>query len=189
MQIKVLERQTAGYSQQVLVTFLRRTLFPSSFFNQPVPVRGICFIAGAESFQLARGLAETELGLGTISLQMEAMTIANWHDITNLITQPRAEVSKVGFILRDLDLAAPDLQQKVADTLAAADNVLWLATASDQQKLSPEVKLPMLVYLGLSQAGNMSFLAQNGQRLQIDKPATPSKQTDETGRICRVNQR
>ena len=92
-----------------------------------------------------------------------------WRELRNLLTRPRAEVSKVGVLLRDLDLVAPSLQDQVADFLGVADNVLWFASTSDHRKLSPKLKLPFLLYLGLSQAGRMCFLSQDGQQLLIDK--------------------
>ena len=78
-------------------------------------------------------------------------------------------ISKVGFILHDLDLTSPDLQEKIADVLDVTDNVTWFATARDHRRLSPKLKLPFLVYLGLSPDDKMRFLAQGSQQLQIDQ--------------------
>ena len=167
--MKALERQTAGYSQEGLETFLRSTLFPSAFFDQPVPVRGICFAAGIESATLARQFAEDWLALGTVRFRIEALTPDEWCDLSRLLAPPKAEVSKVGFLLPNLDLAPVEVQEEVAETVLAGETPLWFATARDQQRLIPPLKLAFLVYLGLGSNGCMRFLCQDGQSLLIDE--------------------
>jgi hypothetical protein len=167
--MKAFERQTTGYSEQALEGMFGETLFPSAFFNQPVPVRGVCFAAGEESLQLAHYFVETHLNMGVIAFRMEAMTNEAWRETSGLFTRPRAEVSNVGFLLRDLDLTSPELQEKIAEVLEVTENVLWFATVGDHRRLSPRLKLPFLVYLGLGQNGRMRFMAQSGQQLRIDE--------------------
>lgn len=167
--MKIIERQNVGYSPQVLEDIFRSTLFPSSFFNQPMSVRGVCFAAGLNSSELAREFAEDHLGLGTIGFRMETMTPEIWRATTGLFTSPNAEVSKVGVILHDLDSTSPELQEKVAAGIEAAETNLWFVTANDHRKLTAKLKQSFLVYLGLGPTGKMRFLIQNGQLLQIDE--------------------
>jgi len=167
--MKLIKRSKTGYSQKVLEDFFRSTLFPSSFFNQPKPVRGVCFAAGPESSEMVRDFAETQLGLGTIGFRLEKTTMEAWREITNLFARPKAEVSKVAFLLYDLDLAAPELQEKIADILDVADNTLWFASVGDHRRLSPKLKLPFLVYLGLGSDNRMLFLGQGVQQVVMDE--------------------
>ena len=59
--MKALVRQKEGYSEDMLVSMLRRTSFPSAFFDQPAPVRGVCFTGSPDSAKLARNFAEVRL--------------------------------------------------------------------------------------------------------------------------------
>lgn len=167
--MKALERDIIGYSEECLENFLEATSFPSAFFDQPVPVRGLCFAAGPESLALAKAFAERQLGFGTITLHLATMTVETWRAATHLFTRPGAEVANLGIILPELDLASPVMQEAVAVSVGAIDGVRWFVTARDHRKLSAKLKLPFLVYLGLNPAGKMRFLVQNGQRLQIDE--------------------
>jgi hypothetical protein len=167
--MKALERDIIGYSEQCLENFLEATLFPSAFFDQAVPVRGLCFAAGPDSLAQAKALAEQRLWLGTITLHLATMTVETWRAAPHLFTRPGAEVANLGIILPELDLVSPEMQESVAASVGAIEGVRWFVTARDHRKLSAKLKLPFLVYLGLSPAGKMRFLVQNGQRLQIDE--------------------
>jgi hypothetical protein len=140
--MKIIERPNVGYRPQVLEDIFRSTLFPSSFFNQPMSARGVCFAAGSISSEIARQFAEDHLGLGTIGFCTEAMPPETWRETTNLFTRPKAEVSKVEFILHNLDSASPEFQEKVAEGIDVAETGLWFVTANDHRKLTAMLKMP-----------------------------------------------
>lgn len=73
--IKALVLGNPGYKEKVLEDFSEVTLFASSFFDQPVPVRGVCFSAGGESPELARKFARSWLCLGTLSFHVSSLTL------------------------------------------------------------------------------------------------------------------
>jgi hypothetical protein len=174
--MKVIECQISGYREQTLEDFFHSTLFPSSFFDQPVPVRGVCFAAGADSLQRARDFARNQLGLGTITLGVGNMTLATWRELPEFFASPHADVSRVGFLVPHLDLASHDVQQGMAETLLAGGGALWFATVDDHRRLIPPLKLAFLVYLGLSSKDLMRFLCQSGQRLMIDEGSLKNRE-------------
>jgi len=167
--MKAFERDIIGYSEECLVKFLEATLFPSAFFEQPVPVRGLCIAAGPESLTLARALAEQRLGLGTITLNLATMTVEAWRAATLMFTRPGAEVANLGIILPELDRASAEMQEAVAVSMGAIEDIRWFVTVHDHRKLSAKLKLPLLVYLGLSAEGKMRFLMQSGQQIVMDE--------------------
>lgn len=167
--MKALERQTEGYDGLWLATLLRRTSFASSFFHQPVPVRGVCFAAGPDSSQLARSFAEDRLGLGTFSIPPEAGDPKTWKVLRRLLTHPRTAFQRVGILLPDVDGASSDIQAQVAEIILATDRLLWFPVVSDVRKLLSASTLPLVVYLGLRPHNRMRVLLQSGQQLQIDR--------------------
>ncbi len=175
-QMKALVRDTTGFSEQFLGNLLKSILFPSAFFDHPIPVLGVCFAAGSESLQLACEFAGTFLGLGTICFRMDLMTAVKWEEISRLLVPPQADLSKVAFLLRDLDHAPSALQEAVASTLNAFEGVPWFVTVSDHRRLIPALKTPFVTYLGLSRDNRMQVLVQSGQTLLVDRgsyrPAT-----------------
>jgi len=164
--MKAIERQLPGYSAEGLAGFLERTLF-SAFFDQPV--RGVCFAAGPESLSLARDFAGAHLALGTIVLHLEPMAPEELHTLAQSFLPPQAEFSRVAFILPHLDLAAPDLQTRIAATVSATPGALWFPIVSDHRRLIPALQLLSVIYLGLSPHEQMRFLAVSGQFLSIDE--------------------
>ncbi len=167
--MKVAQRDTPGYSEACLAGMLESFFFPSSFFDQPVCVRGICFAAGAESERLACEFAAGHLKLGTIVLRMGAVTSEDWRAIAVLLRPPKANVSNVAVILPNLDLASGEVQEKLGEVVDAAEGIVWLPTVNDQRGISARLKQHFLVYLGLSRDDKMQFLLQSGQRIQIDE--------------------
>jgi hypothetical protein len=167
--MNALQRQTEGYSEDFLESMLRRTTFPSPFFDQPVRVRGVCFSAGPDSSRLAREFAEGRLALGTVSMPAEAVPAKAWQGLVKFFTHPQTRATKVGFLLQHLDQASKQVQEKVAAAILASETLLWFAAVNDHQKLVLALKMPFLVYLGLGPSGRMQMLIQPGQRLLIDK--------------------
>lgn len=169
LHMKVFERETAGYSDEFIESFFRRSLFSSSFFDQPSPVRGVCFAAGPDSGKLAQEFAQERLSLGTITLRLEKMTPRDWQDLMRFLTKPNADLVKVGILLPNLHLASDSLQGRIAETIQATDNLLWFSSSSDLRKIKPELKRALVVFLGLSPKNRMRFLLQDGQQLLIDQ--------------------
>jgi len=167
--MKVVEAQHTGYRDQAIESLFRSSLFPSSFFDQPVPVRGVCFAAGHDSVRLAQSFAATHLGLGTLTLPINAMTLTDWRHFAKVVAGPRSESNNLGLVLPDLDLASEGFQAKVAESIGATGNTLWFPTATDQRRLIAPLKLALLVYLGLGPNKRMRFLVQSGQHLLIDE--------------------
>lgn len=169
MSLKVMMRETEGYSEAMLESMLHRTLFPSSFFDQPVPVRGVCFAAGPDSAQLARKFAESRLGLGVISLSADAAATRAWQEMSRTLAHPQTTSSRVGVLLPDLDHTSAEAQEHIAKAMLAANNLLWFPSASDHRKLIPALRQALVVYLGLGANNRMQVLIQSGQELQVDK--------------------
>ncbi len=132
-------------------------------------VRGVCFAAGPESLGLARDFARNQLALGTVTFRVGAMALPTWRELTQFFARPQTEVCQVGFLLPDLDLAAHDVQQAIADAILSGTDALWFATVADQRRLIPPLRLAFLVYLGLNPQKGMRFLCQSGQQLIIDE--------------------
>lgn len=167
--MKALELQKTGYSDKSLENLFRSTLFPSSFFDKPELVRGVCFASGAESVQLAQSFAQNELGLGTVTLHLETTRYTDWKDLVRGITPPIGEVANVGIVLPALDLVSEKYQAKISDTILSGGDALWFPTVSDQRRLIPSLKLALLVYLGLGPNERMRFLVQAGQQVVVDE--------------------
>ncbi|WP_414660696.1 hypothetical protein [Horticoccus sp. 23ND18S-11] len=167
--MKVFERQTIGYGADCLASFFRSTLFPSPFFDQPAPVRGICFASGDNALEEARTLAEQTLNVGTIVIRTGDMTPDRWRDLLHTLSPPTLTLSRVALIVPNVDRVAPATQEKIANALLATPpGVPWLITVSDHRKLDAGLTLGLLVYLGLGPNGRMRFLSQSGQHLMID---------------------
>ena len=88
---------------------------------------------------------------------------------SRLLAHPQTESSRVGILLPQLDQTPPQVQQQIAETMLATDKLLWFPSASDLRKLSPTLKLALVVYLGLGSDNRMKILIQPGQQLQIDR--------------------
>jgi hypothetical protein len=168
--MKIFERQTNGYNADCLAGFFRSTLFPSPFFDQPAPVRGICFASGENAFEEARALAEQNLNVGTILIRTGDVTRDGWRDLLQTLSPPKLTLSRVALIVPNADRVAPAGQEKIADALLATPpGASWLITVSDHRNLDARLKLALLVYLGLGPSGRMRFLSQSGQHLMIDE--------------------
>jgi hypothetical protein len=167
--MKAMVRETEGYSEDMLISMLRGTSFPSAFFDQPAPVRGVCFTGSPDSAKLARNFAEGRLRLGILSVASGASTATAWRELKRVLAHPQTESSRVGILLPQLDQTPPQVQQQIAETMLATDKLLWFPSASDLRKLSPTLKLALVVYLGLGSDNRMKILIQPGQLLQIDR--------------------
>jgi hypothetical protein len=110
---KVIVPKAEGYLETLLESMLRCTLFPSSFFDQPVPVRGVCFAAGPDSSQLARNFAERRLGLAVFSMNHEAGTEMAWIEMSRIFTHPQTTFSRMGILLPNLDRTSVEAQRRV----------------------------------------------------------------------------
>jgi len=144
MSAKVIVPDAEGYSEAMLESMLRRTLFPSSFFNLPVPARGVCFAAGPDSSQLPRNFAERRLGLATFSISHEAGTERAWTELCRVFAHPQTTSSRLG-------------------------NLLWFPSANDYRNVIPALRLTLVVYLGLNASNKMQILIQSGQTMEVDK--------------------
>ncbi len=169
MSLKVMVREVEGYSEEMLESMLHRTLFPSSFFNQPVLVRGVCFAAGADSSELARKFAESRLGLAIFSIGHETGTVKAWQEMSRVFTHPQTECSRMGVLLPHLDQSPAEVQELIAKTMLETQKVFWFPSATDFRKIIPVLRLALVVYLGLGEDGKMQVLIQPGQTLEIDK--------------------
>jgi hypothetical protein len=167
--MKAFTREIEGYSEDMLVSMLRRTSFPSAFFDQPAPVRGVCFTGSADSAKLARTFAENRLRLGTLTLGSGASIATAWTELRKVLLHPQTQLSRVGVLLPQLDQTPPEVQKQIAETILATDRLLWFPSASDLRKLNPTLKLALVVYLGLGQVNRMSVLIQPGQTLEIER--------------------
>ena len=167
--MKAMVRETEGYSEDMLISMLHGTSFPSAFFDQPAPVRGVCFTGSPDSAKLARNFAEGRLGLGILSVASGASTATAWRELKRVVAHPQTEFSRVGVLLPQLDQTPPRVQQQIAETMLATDKLLWFPSASDLRKLNPTLKLALVVYLGLGPENRMKILIQPGQLLQIDR--------------------
>jgi len=169
MSTRVIVPEAEGYSEATLDSMMRCTLFPSSFFDQPVPVRGVCFAAGPDSIQLARNFAERRLGLAVISIGHEAGTEKAWEELSRVFVHPQTTVSRVGILLPHLDQTSVEAQQQIVQAMLAANNLLWFPSTDDHRKLIPALNQALVVYLGLGTGNKMQVLIQSGQTLEIDK--------------------
>ncbi len=167
--MKVLERQVTGYSADCLAGFFRSTLFPSPFFDQPAPVRGICFASGKNALDEARTLSERTLKVGTALIRTSEMGPGGWSELLQVLSPPRLSLSRVAVLIPDLDRVALAGQDKIAEALLATPDLPWLVTVTDHRNLNARLKLALLVYLGLDPNGRMRFLAQSGQKIMIDE--------------------
>ncbi|GEM_PF-1495402 len=167
--MKAMVRETEGYSENMLVSMLRRTSFPSAFFDQPAPVRGVCFTGSPDSAQLARTFAERRLRLGVLSVGSGAGIATAWRELKRILAHPQTQFSRVGVLLPQLDQTPPQVQQQIAETILATDKLLWFPSANDLRKLNPTLKLALVVYLGLGSDNRMKILIQAGQLLSIDR--------------------
>jgi hypothetical protein len=166
--MKALTRETEGYSEDLLVSMLRQTSFPSAFFDQPAPVRGVCFTGSPDSAKLARNFAEGRLRLGTLTLGSGASIATAWAELRKVLVRPQTQFSRVGVLLPQLDQTPEEVQKEIAETILATDSLLWFPSASDHRKLNPTLKLALVVYLGLGRVNRMSVLIQPGQILEIE---------------------
>ena len=169
MSAKVIVREAEGYSEALLESMLRSTLFPSSFFDQPVPVRGVCFAAGPASSQLARNFAESKLGLAVFSIGHEAGTEKAWMELSRVFAHPQTTASRLGILLPDLDRIPVEAQQQIVEAMQSANNLLWFPSAVDYRRVIPALRLALVIYLGLNTGSKMQVLIQSGQTLEIDK--------------------
>jgi hypothetical protein len=169
MSTKVMVRETEGYSEALLESMLRSTLFPSSFFDQPVLVRGVCFAAGSDSSQLARNFAEKRLGLAVISIGHESGTEKAWMELSRVLAHPQTTSSRLGILLPDLDRIPVEVHQQIFAATQAANNLQWFPSVADYRKVIPALRLALVVYLGLNTGNKMQVLIQSGQTLEIDK--------------------
>ena len=167
--MKAMVRETEGYSEDMLISMLRGTSFPSAFFDQPASVRGVCFTGSPDSAKLARNFAEARLRLGTLSVGCGESIATTWRELRKVLAHPQTQFSRVGVLLPQLDQAPAAVQQQIAETILATDNLLWFPSANDLRKLNPTLKLALVVYLGLSSENRMKILIQPGQLLQIDR--------------------
>lgn len=167
--MKVMVRETEGYSEDMLESMVLRTSFPSSFFEQLTCVRGVCFAAGPDSTQLARNFAAGRLNLGIFSVSREAITPKAWRELSRVLLLPQTEFSRVGILLPDLDRVPTEVQEQIAQVMLATDKLRWFPTASDHRKLLPALQKALVVYLGLGSNNRMQVLIQPGQMLGIDK--------------------
>jgi hypothetical protein len=169
MSTRVIVSEAEGYSEATLDSMMRCTLFPSSFFDQPVPVRGVCFAAGPDSAQLARDFAERRLGLAVISIGHEAGTHGAWEELSRVFAHPQTTASRIGILLPHLDRTADEVQQQIVQAMLAANNLLWFPSADDYRKVIATLNQALVVYLGLGTSNKMQVLIQSGQTLEIDK--------------------
>lgn len=167
--MKAIVRATEGYSEDMLVSMLGGTSFPSAFFDQPAPVRGVCFTGSPDSARLARTFAEARLGLGILSVAPGASTATAWRELKRLLAHPQTEFSRVGVLLPQLDQTPAQVQRQIAETMLATDKLLWFPSASDLRKLDRILKLALVVYLGLGSDNRMKILIQPGQLIRIDQ--------------------
>lgn len=167
--MKAMVRETQGYSEDMLVSMLRGTSFPSAFFDQPAPVRGVCFTGSPDAAKLARNFAEAKLRLGILSAGSGAGIATAWKELKKVLAHPQTQFSRVGVLLPELDQTPPEVQQQIAETILATDKLLWFPSAKDLRKLNPTLKLALVVYLGLGSDNRMKILIQPGQVLQIDR--------------------
>lgn len=166
--MKAIVRQTEGYSEDMLITMLNRTSFPSNFFEQPVSVRGVCFAAGPDSAQLAQNFAVIRLGLGTLSLDSVVSTTKTWLEMGRVFAHPQTQFARLGILLPHLDQTSAEVQEQIALAMLATDKLQWFPSASDHRKLIPALKLALVVYLGLGSDNKMQILIQPGQQLYIE---------------------
>ena len=167
--MKVLTRQTPGYSEKLLSSMLNRTKVPSVFFDQPVNARGVCFAAGPDSPRLARDFAGNHLALGVFSISSELISKKGWREVSRILVHPQAGFSRIGIILPQMDLLPADLQEQVTRSMMATGHLLWFPTASNFEKLIPAIRLALVVYLGLNREEQMKILIQSGQVIVVDK--------------------
>jgi len=169
MSAKVIVPDAEGYSEAMLESMLRRTLFPSSFFNLPVPARGVCFAAGPDSSQLPRNFAERRLGLATFSISHEAGTERAWTELCRVFAHPQTTSSRLGILLPNLDRIPVEAQQQIVEAIQAANHLLWFPSANDYRNVIPALRLTLVVYLGLNASNKMQILIQSGQTMEVDK--------------------
>jgi hypothetical protein len=167
--MKAMVRETEGYSEDMLISMLRGTSFPSAFFDQPAPVRGVCFTGSPDSAKLARNFAEGRLRLGILSVGSGPSIATAWRELRRILAHPQTQFSRVGVLLPQLDQTPPEVQKQIAETILATDKLLWFPSANDLRKLNPTLKLALVVYLGLGSDNRMKILIQPGQLLQIDR--------------------
>jgi len=134
--MKVFERPIVGYSADCLAGFFRSTLFPSPFFDQAAPVRGICFASGENAIEEAHALAKHNLNLGTILIRTGDVTPDGWRDLLQTLSPPKLTLSRVALIVPDADRVAPAGQEKIADAvLATPPGAPGLIIVSDHRNL------------------------------------------------------
>lgn len=167
--MKAIQPEVEGYSADLLETMLRRTAYPSSFFDQPVPVRGVCFAAGPDSAPLARKFATDRLGLAILSVNPEVSTAEAWAHLGRVLSHPQTTASRVGILLPDLDQTPPEVQEHIAQVVLAAEQLLWFPSTNNLRKVIPALQRPLLVYLGLGLNNRMRILLHPDHILQIDK--------------------
>ena len=169
MSAKVIVPEAEGYTETLLESMLRSTLFPSSFFDQPVPVRGICFAGGSDSSQLARNFAEKRLNLAVLCIGHETGTEKAWLELRRVLAHPQTTSSRLGILLPDLDRIPVEAQQQIFAATQAASNLLWFPSVEDYRKVIPALRLALVIYLGLNKGNKMQVLIQSSQTLEIDK--------------------
>lgn len=169
MSDKVIVPEAEGYREALLESMLRRTLFPSSFFDQPVPARGVCFAAGPDSSQLARNFAERKLGLSVLSIGHEAGTEKAWVELSRVLAHPQTTAVRLGILLPHLDRLPVEAQEKIVEAMQSASTLLWFPSVDDLQDLIPGLRVALVVYLGMNRSNRMQVLIQPGQTLRIDK--------------------
>ncbi|HEX2861445.1 MAG TPA: hypothetical protein VHN79_07385, partial [Lacunisphaera sp.] len=175
--MKALELQKPGYSEQSLTNLFQCTRFTSSFFDNAERVRGVCFVGGAEAVQQAGSFARGQLGLGTITIPLVALTPASLSGFVSVIAGAGARASNVGFILPEADRLSEPLQTEFARLIQASGDIVWFPTVSAPRRLIPSLQSALLVYLGLGPNNRMRFLVQPGQQIRIDEGSLeqPSK--------------
>jgi hypothetical protein len=169
MSAKVIEPEAEGYSETLLESFLERTLFPSSFFDQPVPVRGVLFAAGPNSSRLAREFAERRRGFSVFSIGYEAGTEKAWTELSRVFAHPQTTSSRIGILLPNLDRIPVAAQQEILEAIQAPNNLSWFPSVDDYRKVIPALRLALVVYFGMNAGNKMQMLLQSGQTIQIDK--------------------
>lgn len=167
--MKALELQKPGYSEEALKDVFQSILFTSAFFDKAEPVRGVCFASGTDAVQQAQSFATGQLGLGTVTIPLVALTPTSINQFVSVITVAGAKVRNVGFILPEADRLSEPLQAEFARVIQASSDILWFPTVSTPGRLITPLQSALLVYLGLGGNNRMRFLLQSGQQVMIDE--------------------
>lgn len=169
MSAKVIVPEAEGYRETLLVSMLERMMFPSTFFDQPVRVRGVLFAAGPDSSQLARNFAERHLGLALLTIGHEAGTEKAWTELSRVLAHQQTTASRLGILLPDLDRVPVESQEQILDAVQAGNNLSWFPSAEDHRKVLPALRLALVTYLGLNAENKMQLVLQSSQTIAIDE--------------------